>query len=107
MCLMDLLIDMELASVIAQLPLSAAAAVLAAGPLVSPRVAAALTKRSGHVVRQAIANGSLPAGGTSHRYISLDDLSRWADRTFSPLDLRAVWRPAAPKERTNACDQPA
>ena len=84
-------IDIRAAKLIARLDIRAAEAVLAANPAISPRVAASLARRSGHVIREAVAQGSLPATG---KFIRLDDLSRWCGRTapFTTNELRAAGR---------------
>lgn len=91
-------IDIEIAKFIGRLPAIIGTAVCRTPNLaLSPRVAAALVRRSPVAVRSAINSGTLPVhtyGAGSYTAITLADLARWAGRRteFEPADLLAACR---------------
>jgi hypothetical protein len=76
------LLDVEMVKFLADLPAETLAPVISRpGIAVSPRVAAALCRRSPAAVRKAINTPLLPSVGEGkHQYIRPADLARWSGR---------------------------
>lgn len=100
-------LDLRDLPLLSRLPDAAIAGLLRHGDFtVSPRLAASMTRRSGRVIREAIAKGSLPADFDGYCWnVPVLALAAWADRSFTSNDLlRAARRLVVPAKEPTSND---